>query len=55
MLKNTKKRTVKSKKFTEEELIFIKNFDGSFKECSEEFEEKFNKIVTPEYVSKLKK
>lgn len=55
MLKNTKKRTVKAKKFTEQEITFIKNFNGTFVECSKQFKEKFNKTVSTEYVSKLKK
>lgn len=55
MINNTKKRTVKPKKFTDEEIMFMKNFEGTFVECSKKFEQKYNKTVTSEYVSKLKK
>jgi len=55
MLKNNKKRTVKLKKFTNEELDFLKNFTGSLSECCLEFIKRYNKDVTKAYISKLKK
>lgn len=54
MLNNTKKRTIKTKKFTDEEIVFLKTFKGSLSECSKEFEKHFNKNVTRTYISKLK-
>lgn len=54
MLKNSKKRTVKNKKFTFEEIEFIKIFNGSLSKCCNEFEKLYNKSVTKTYVSKIK-
>ena len=54
MLNNSKKRTVKNKKFTFEEIEFIKTFSGSLSKCCNEFEKLYNKSVTKTYVSKIK-
>lgn len=54
MLENSKKRTVKSKKFTDKEIEFIKLYNGSLQSCCNEFTIRFNKTVTKTYVSKLK-
>lgn len=54
MLKNSKKRTVKNKKFTCEEIDFIKSFSGSLSDCCNEFEKRYNKNVTRAYVSKIR-
>lgn len=54
MLKNTKKRTIQSKKFTEEEIKFVSLFKGSLSQCCNEFEKCFNKSITRAYVSKIK-
>lgn len=55
MLQNKKQRNVKAKKFTNEELDFLKNFIGSLSQCCLEFNKKYNKDVTKSYISKLKK
>lgn len=55
MLANTKKRTVKSKKFTYEEIDWIKNnnLEYSLRERCEMFQKQFNKSITKTYLSKL--
>jgi hypothetical protein len=55
MLKNNKKRTVKSKKFTEEELDFVKNYNGSLNKCCKDFFTKYNKTISDTYILKLRK
>lgn len=54
MLQNSKKRTIKNKKFTNDEIEFLKAFKGSLNQCSNEFKILFNKNVTRTYISKLK-
>lgn len=54
MLENKKQRTIKSKKFTNEEINYLKTFNGSLSECCKNFEQKFNKNVTRTYVSTLR-
>jgi hypothetical protein len=54
MLENKKQRTVKSKKFTDEEIHYLKTFDGSLSHCCQEFEKQFNKNVSRTYISKLR-
>jgi hypothetical protein len=51
----TKKRTVKSKKFTKDELewILLNNIDKSLGDRVKLFEDKFNKTITKAYLSKL--
>jgi hypothetical protein len=55
MIANTKQRTVKAKKFTEEEIDWIKinNTELSLGERCRLFEKKFNKTITKTYLSKL--
>jgi hypothetical protein len=55
MMKNTKKRTVKASKFTEEEIRWLKdsNLDKSLGERTKLFEHKFGKTITKTYISKL--
>lgn len=55
MLSNTKQRTVKAKKFTEDELQWLKsnNLDKSLGERAKLFEQKFGKTVTKQYVRKM--
>lgn len=57
MLTNKKQRTVKAKKFTADELLWLKsnNIDKSLSERAKLFEEKFSKNITREYISKLGK
>jgi hypothetical protein len=57
MINNTKKRTIKNKKFTKEEIDWILSFnkDKSLKERIDLFNEKFNKTMTKAYLSKLTK
>jgi len=57
MINNTKKRTIKNKKFTKEEIDWILsvNKDKSLKERIDLFNEKFNKTMTKAYLSKLTK
>lgn len=47
---NDKRQRVIRKKFTNEELDFIKLYNGSQSECRREFEKKFKKTVTREYI-----
>jgi hypothetical protein len=57
MLANTKIRNVQSKKFTETEILFIKNAnykDNSLTDICRLFQEKFGKSITRAYISKLK-
>lgn len=54
MLENKKQRNVKAKKFTNEELEFLKNFTGTLSQCCLEFNNKYNKNVTRTYISKLR-
>lgn len=55
MISNTKKRTLKPKKFTDIELQYLKTFSGSLSECCQQFEILFSKTVTKAYISKLRK
>jgi hypothetical protein len=57
MIDNKKRRTVKAKKFTREELdwIEINNLDKSLGERCKLFEQQFNKTITKTYLLKLKK
>lgn len=55
MLVNTKQRTVKAKKFTADELLWLEsnNLDKSLSERAKLFETKFKKSITNAYISKL--
>jgi len=54
---NTKKKTVKSKKFNKEEIDWLLDFnlDKSLRERVILFKNKFNKTISREYISKLSK
>ena len=54
---NKKQRTVKSKKFSKEELDWVldNNLDKSFGERCMLFQKQFNKTITKTYISKLQK
>jgi len=54
IMKNIKKKRTIKRKFTEDELMFIKNNNNlSLKEIQESFQEKYNKTITREYISNL--
>lgn len=55
MLANKKQRTAKSRKFSEDELLWLasNNLDKSSSERAKLFESKFNKTITPTYIIKL--
>ena len=55
MIQNTKQRTVKSKKFTKDELEWVlsNNLDKSLSQRVILFQEQFNKTITKTYLSKL--
>mgnify|MGYP001380076045 CR=1 FL=1 len=56
MLLVQKKRTKRLTKFTEEEIEFISNFDSlDLATIKNNFEEKFKKTITKEYISIIKK
>ena len=55
MISNTKQRTVKAKKFTQEEIDWIKNnnLEYSLGERCKMFQKQFDKTITKAYLSKL--
>ena len=55
MIDNKKRRTVKSKKFTENEINWLRknNLDKSLSQRCELFEKQYNKTITKAYLSKL--
>lgn len=53
MIQDPRKRVIK-RKFTNEELEFLRTCQESLTQCCEEFKNKFDKNVSREYVSKLK-
>jgi len=54
MINNNKKRTGKAKKFTDEEIVFLKTLNGSLKKCCDEFFKKYNKTVSDTYILNLR-
>lgn len=54
MIQHKRQRVIR-RKFTNEELDFLKNYQGSIIECSKKFSDTYNKTVSKEYISTLRK
>lgn len=54
MVTNTRKRMVKNKKFTKDEIDFVINNTDSLGKCAQLFNEHFGKTITREYIKKLR-